>query len=86
LIFIHVIAANCTDHNRSLFCVRQANISVVRRIKKTDSNRLARATGATVVNRTDELRDEDIGTRATLFEVTKVKRAILHKKFRFSKA
>jgi T-complex protein 1 subunit gamma len=50
----------------------KANISVVRRIKKTDSNRLARATGATVVNRTDELRDEDIGTRATLFEVTKI--------------
>ncbi|CAG0921340.1 unnamed protein product [Notodromas monacha] len=50
----------------------KANISVVRRIKKTDNNRLARATGATVVFRTDELKEEDIGTRATLFEVTKI--------------
>ncbi|XP_053208235.1 T-complex protein 1 subunit gamma-like [Panonychus citri] len=50
----------------------KANISVLRRLKKTDNNRLARACGATIVNRTDEIREEDIGTQAGLFEVQKI--------------
>jgi len=50
----------------------KANISVLRRTKKTDNNRIARATGATIVNRTDELKEEDVGTRCGLFEVTKI--------------
>lgn len=33
----------------------KANISVIRRIRKTDNNRVARITGATIVNRTDEI-------------------------------
>ncbi|KAH9416531.1 T-complex protein 1 subunit gamma [Dermatophagoides pteronyssinus] len=40
----------------------KANISVLRRVKKQDNNRIARATGATVVFRTEEIREEDIGT------------------------
>ena len=31
-----------------------------------------RACGATIVNRTDELREEDIGTGAGLFEIEKI--------------
>lgn len=31
-----------------------------------------RACGATIVNRTDELREEDVGTRCGLFEVRKI--------------
>ena len=50
----------------------RAGISAIRRIRKTDNNRVARATGATVVNRPEEARPEDIGTRAGLFEVTKL--------------
>nr|AYV89100.1 T-complex protein 1 subunit gamma [Tetranychus truncatus] len=50
----------------------KANISVLRRLKKTDNNRLARACGATIVNRTDEIREEDIGLKAGLFEVQKI--------------
>ena len=50
----------------------KANISVLRRVKKTDNNRIARATGATVVFRTEEIREEDIGTACGLFEVNKI--------------
>ncbi|XP_065059637.1 T-complex protein 1 subunit gamma-like [Rhopilema esculentum] len=49
----------------------KANISVIRRIKKTDNNRLARAIGATIVNRTEEIKEEDIGKGAGLFEIKK---------------
>lgn len=48
------------------------NISAIRRLRKTDNNRVARATGATIVNRTDEIKESDIGTRAGLFEVQKI--------------
>lgn len=50
----------------------KANISVLRRVKKTDNNRIARATGAKVVFRTEEIREDDIGTGAGLFEVKKI--------------
>ena len=47
----------------------KANISVIRRVRKTDNNRIARATGATIVHRTGEIQEKDIGTRCGLFEV-----------------
>ena len=50
----------------------KAGITCLRRVKKTDNNRLARACGATIVNRTEELKEEDVGTGAGLFEVKKV--------------
>ncbi|GLI66433.1 hypothetical protein VaNZ11_010231 [Volvox africanus] len=50
----------------------KAGVSAVRRLRKTDNNRIARACGATIVNRTDEIRDSDIGTGAGLFEVVKI--------------
>uniref|UniRef100_T1JFU3 T-complex protein 1 subunit gamma n=1 Tax=Strigamia maritima TaxID=126957 RepID=T1JFU3_STRMM len=49
----------------------KANITAIRRVRKTDNNRIARACGGTIVNRTDELREEDIGTGAGLFEIQK---------------
>ncbi|KAI0228718.1 T-complex protein 1 subunit gamma [Lamellibrachia satsuma] len=49
----------------------KAGISVIRRVRKTDNNRIARAVGATVVNRTDEIKDEDIGLGCGLFEIRK---------------
>jgi len=50
----------------------KAGISVLRRIKKTDNCRLARACGATIQNRTDNLKESDVGTNCGLFEVKKI--------------
>jgi len=50
----------------------KAGISVLRRMKKTDNNRLARASGAVVQHRTDELTEEVVGTGCGLFEVRKI--------------
>jgi T-complex protein 1 subunit gamma len=47
-------------------------ISAIRRLRKTDNNRIARACGATIVNRPEEIRESDIGTGAGLFEVSKI--------------
>lgn len=56
----------------NIFMIIQAGITAIRRVKKSDNNRLSRATGATIVSRTDELREEDIGTKCGLFEVKKI--------------
>lgn len=50
----------------------KANITAFRRLRKTDNNRAARCTGATIVNRPDELQESDIGTNCGLFEVRKI--------------
>lgn len=50
----------------------KANITAFRRLRKTDNNRMARATGATVVSRTDEIQESDIGTKCGLFEMRKI--------------
>lgn len=50
----------------------KANITAFRRLRKTDCNRVARAVGATIVNRTDEIQESDIGTQCGLFEVRKI--------------
>merc|ERR1719352_1335982 len=50
----------------------KANISVIRRVRKTDNNRIARVSGASVQNRTEELSDSCVGTRAGLFEIKKI--------------
>lgn len=50
----------------------KANITAIRRVKKTDNNRIARATGATIVNRVEDLKEEDIGTQCGIFEVKKI--------------
>mmetsp|Transcript_2680 Transcript_2680/g.2798 ORF Transcript_2680/g.2798 Transcript_2680/m.2798 type:complete len:457 (+) Transcript_2680:77-1447(+) len=50
----------------------KAGITAFRRLRKTDQNRIARATGATTVTRTDEIQESDIGTGCGLFEVRKI--------------
>lgn len=50
----------------------RAGISAVRRVRKTDNNRIARATGATIVNRLEDAKSSDIGTSCGLFEVRKI--------------
>ncbi|KAI7865796.1 T-complex protein 1 subunit gamma [Spinellus fusiger] len=48
------------------------NITAIRRVRKTDNNRIARAVGATIVNRVEDLRDTDVGTRCGLFYIDKI--------------
>lgn len=51
--------------------LQKAGISALRRARKNDNLRLARATGATIVYRTEELKEKDVG-RAGIFEVKKI--------------
>ena len=50
----------------------KANITTIRRVRKSDNNRIARAVGATVVNRVEDLRDADVGTECGLFHIEKL--------------
>jgi len=50
----------------------KANISAIRRVRKSDNNRIARAVGATIVNRLEDLRESDIGTKCGLFNIEKI--------------
>nr|CAD7392905.1 unnamed protein product [Timema cristinae] len=50
----------------------KANITVLRRVRKSDNNRIARACGATIANRTDELKEDDLGDEYFCF-ITKCK-------------
>ncbi|KAM7362167.1 chaperonin containing TCP1 subunit 3 [Cochliomyia hominivorax] len=50
----------------------KAGITAIRRLRKTDNLRIARACGATIVNRTEELTERDVGTGAGLFEIKKI--------------
>ncbi|KAJ3301598.1 T-complex protein 1 subunit gamma [Kappamyces sp. JEL0829] len=50
----------------------KANITAIRRVKKMDNFRIARATGATIVNRPEELKEADIGTECGLFEIRQI--------------
>lgn len=52
--------------------LQRAGVSAIRRLRKTDNNRIARACGATIVNRPEDIKSSDIGTRAGLFEVVKI--------------
>ncbi|KAJ1861442.1 T-complex protein 1 subunit gamma [Coemansia sp. RSA 2703] len=48
------------------------NITALRRMRKTDNNRIARATGARIVTSVDELKEQDVGTACGLFSVEKI--------------
>merc|ERR1712151_817655 len=50
----------------------KANISVIRRVRKTDNNRIARVTGASICNRTEELSENNVGTKCGLFQIKKI--------------
>ncbi|KAF3617085.1 T-complex protein 1 subunit gamma [Capsicum annuum] len=50
----------------------KAGVSAIRRLRKPDNNRIAKACGAVIVNRPDELQESDVGTGAGLFEVKKI--------------
>ncbi|WFD42460.1 T-complex protein 1 subunit gamma [Malassezia psittaci] len=50
----------------------KANVTCIRRVRKSDNNRIARATGAQVVNRVEDLREGDVGTQCGLFHIEKL--------------
>jgi len=50
----------------------QAGISAIRRVKKSDNNRVARAVGAQIVHRPSEIREEDVGTGCGLMEIREI--------------
>jgi len=50
----------------------KANVSVIRRVRKTDNNRIARVTGAAICNRTDELTEAKVGLLCGKFHVKKI--------------
>ena len=51
------------------YLLTKGNCTVFRRLRKTDNNRVARVTGATIVNRPEELQESDVGTNCGKFEV-----------------
>jgi len=53
------------------YLVKQG-ISVIRRLRKTDNDRIARAVGATIVHEPSELSEKDVGTGCGLFEIRKI--------------
>eukprot|EP00127_Corallochytrium_limacisporum_P006214 Clim_evm31s221 gene=Clim_evmTU31s221 len=56
-----------SDYAAHIFA--QHGVSAIRRLRKSDNLRVARACGASIVSRTDELKESDVGTGAGLFEV-----------------
>lgn len=54
------------------YLLKEGNVTVFRRLRKTDNNRVARASGATIVNRPEELQESDVGTMCGLYEVRKI--------------
>lgn len=47
----------------------KGGVTALRRVKKSDNNRIARATGATIVNRIEDLKESDVGINCGLFKV-----------------
>lgn len=50
----------------------KANVSAIRRVRKSDNNRIARAVEATIVNRVEDLRESDVGTGCGVFYIEKI--------------
>ncbi|XP_068209509.1 T-complex protein 1 subunit gamma-like [Palaemon carinicauda] len=50
----------------------KANVTCIRRVKKADNHRISRACGAKIVNITEDLKEDDVGTGAGLFEIRKI--------------
>ncbi|KDR85035.1 hypothetical protein GALMADRAFT_233615 [Galerina marginata CBS 339.88] len=50
----------------------QNNVTAIRRVRKSDNNRIALAVGATIVNRIEDIRESDVGTNCGLFNIEKI--------------
>jgi T-complex protein 1 subunit gamma len=67
-----VITEKGVSDTASHFLLNKGNITCIRRIRKTDNNRISRVCGATIANRPEELQESDVGTECGMFEVKKV--------------
>jgi len=67
-----VLSTSLVGIDYAQYFFAKANVSALRRVRKSDNNRIARAVGATIVNRVEDLRESDIGTRCGLFNVEKM--------------
>eukprot|EP00177_Eucheuma_denticulatum_P001530 GFKZ01002741.1.p1 GENE.GFKZ01002741.1~~GFKZ01002741.1.p1 ORF type:complete len:549 (+),score=112.04 GFKZ01002741.1:185-1831(+) len=56
----------------ALHVLGKKRISVIRRLRKTDNTRVAKAAGGVIVSRVEELKESDLGTGAGLFEIKKI--------------
>ncbi|KAG5351003.1 T-complex protein 1 subunit gamma [Termitomyces sp. Mn162] len=54
------------------YFLEKHNVSAIRRVRKSDNNRIALAVGATIVNRVEDLRESDVGTLCGLFNIEKI--------------
>ncbi|UOH83882.1 T-complex protein 1 subunit gamma [Cryptococcus neoformans] len=61
-----------TEKDLAQHYLLKANITALRRVRKSDNNRIARAVGATIVNRVEDLRESDVGTQCGLFHIEKM--------------
>ncbi|KAJ9101168.1 T-complex protein 1 subunit gamma [Naganishia friedmannii] len=61
-----------SDLAQHYFLKANPPVTAIRRVRKTDNNRIARAVGATIVNRIDDIRESDVGTECGLFHVEKL--------------
>merc|ERR1719204_2536472 len=60
----------CTDLAQHF--LMKAGITVLRRLRKMDNNRLARATGATIGHRPELMKEKDVGTKCGRYIVRKI--------------
>eukprot|EP00211_Chloroparvula_japonica_P001174 CAMPEP_0119131068 /NCGR_PEP_ID=MMETSP1310-20130426/9367_1 /TAXON_ID=464262 /ORGANISM="Genus nov. species nov., Strain RCC2339" /LENGTH=554 /DNA_ID=CAMNT_0007121621 /DNA_START=78 /DNA_END=1740 /DNA_ORIENTATION=+ len=67
---IVITEKGCSDLAQHFFF--RAGVVALRRFRKTDNDRIARASGATIVNQVDELQESFVGTKCGLFEVRKL--------------
>jgi T-complex protein 1 subunit gamma len=65
---MHVLTAEDTAQHLLV----KHNVSALRRVRKSDNNRIALAVGATIVNRVEDLRESDVGTQCGLFNIDKI--------------
>merc|ERR1711988_88121 len=65
-----VTEKGCSD--LAIHYLVKAGITAIRRLRKTDNNRLAKCTGATIVNKVEEIQEKDIGEKCGLFESKKI--------------
>ncbi|TFK19661.1 GroEL apical domain-like protein, partial [Coprinopsis marcescibilis] len=68
-----VSGASVVDRSQDLaqHVFERANVSCIRRLRKTDNNRVALAVGATIVNRVEDIREADVGTECGLSKLRK---------------
>merc|ERR1711865_248206 len=67
---IVITEKGCSD--LAIHYMIEAGVTCMRRLRKTDNNRVAKVCGATIVNSTDEITDADVGTKCGLFFAEKL--------------